>query len=69
MIRQALELGLVDELTIIVAPVVLGGGKRLFEGFTKSVELEQLVPSARTRKPCASTSSNARFDPGCPQLV
>jgi dihydrofolate reductase len=41
-IRQALELGLVDELTIIVAPVVLGGGKRLFEGFTKSVELEQL---------------------------
>jgi dihydrofolate reductase len=41
-IRQALELGLVDELTIIVAPVVLGGGKRLFEGFTKSLELEHL---------------------------
>ena len=33
-IRQALEAGLVDELTIIVAPVVLGGGKRLFEGFS-----------------------------------
>jgi hypothetical protein len=29
-------------LTIIVAPVVLGGGKRLFEGFTGSPELEQL---------------------------
>src|SRR3954452_6388313 len=28
-IRQALEAGLVDELTIVVAPVVLGGGKRL----------------------------------------
>jgi dihydrofolate reductase len=41
-IRQALEAGLVDELTIIVAPVVLGGGKRLFEGFTKSLELEHL---------------------------
>jgi dihydrofolate reductase len=41
-IRQALEAGLVDELTIIVAPVVLGGGKRLFEGFTGSPELEQL---------------------------
>jgi dihydrofolate reductase len=41
-IRQALELGLVDELTIIVAPVVLGGGKRLFQGFTKSLELEHL---------------------------
>jgi dihydrofolate reductase len=39
-IRQALDAGLVDELTIIVAPVVLGGGKRLFEGFTKSLELE-----------------------------
>jgi dihydrofolate reductase len=41
-IRQALEAGLVDELTIIVAPVVLAGGKRLFEGFTRSIELEHL---------------------------
>jgi dihydrofolate reductase len=41
-IRQALEAGIVDELTIIVAPVVLGGGKRLFEGFTKSFDLEHL---------------------------
>lgn len=39
---QALEEGLVDELSIIVAPVVLGGGKRFFEGFTKSLELEHL---------------------------
>jgi len=41
-IRQALEAGLVDELTVIVAPVVLGGGKRLFDGFSESLELEQL---------------------------
>ena len=41
-IRQALEAGLVDELTIIVAPVVLGGGKRLFEGFTGSLDFEHL---------------------------
>lgn len=41
-IRQALEAGIVDELTIIVAPVVLGGGKRLFEGFTTSLDLEHL---------------------------
>ena len=41
-IRQALAAGLVDELTIIVAPVVLGGGKRLFEGFEQDVELEHL---------------------------
>jgi dihydrofolate reductase len=41
-IRQALAAGIVDELTIIIAPLVLGGGKRLFEGFTDSFELEQL---------------------------
>ena len=41
-IRQALEAGLVDELTIIIAPLILGGGKRLFEGFSTSIELEQL---------------------------
>ena len=41
-IRQALEAGLVDQLTIIVAPVILGAGKRVFEGFTKDVELEHL---------------------------
>jgi dihydrofolate reductase len=41
-IRQALEAGLVDELTVIVAPVVLGGGKRLFEGYSDSLELEHL---------------------------
>jgi dihydrofolate reductase len=41
-IRQALDAGLVDELTIIVAPVVLGGGKRLFDGFTRSLDLEHL---------------------------
>jgi len=40
-IRQALEADLVDELMIIVSPVILGGGKRLFDGFTGSIELEQ----------------------------
>ena len=41
-IRQALAARLVDELTIIVAPVILGGGKRLFDGFEQSLELEHL---------------------------
>jgi dihydrofolate reductase len=41
-IRQALDAGLVDELTIIIAPVVLGGGKHLFEGFSRPLNLEHL---------------------------
>jgi dihydrofolate reductase len=41
-IRQALAAGLVDGLTIIIAPLVLGGGKRLFDGFTESIELEHV---------------------------
>ena len=41
-IRQALEADLVDELTIIIAPVVLGGGKGLFDGFTNSIDLEHI---------------------------
>jgi dihydrofolate reductase len=41
-IRQALAAGHLDELVVSVAPVVLGSGKRLFEGFDKDVELEQV---------------------------
>jgi dihydrofolate reductase len=41
-IRQALEAGIVDEFSIIIAPVILGGGKRLFEGFSRSLDLQQL---------------------------
>jgi dihydrofolate reductase len=41
-IRQALAAGLVDELTIIVAPLILGGGKRLFNGFEHDIKLEHL---------------------------
>jgi dihydrofolate reductase len=41
-IRQALQAGYVDELAISISPVVLGGGKRLFEGFDETMTLEQL---------------------------
>ena len=41
-IRQALEAGLLDELTVIIAPITLGGGKRLFDGFSRSLDLEHL---------------------------
>jgi dihydrofolate reductase len=39
-IRQALRAGHVEELSISIAPVVLGGGKRLFAGFDETVSLE-----------------------------
>jgi dihydrofolate reductase len=41
-IRQALGAGLVEEFTITIAPVVLGSGKRLFEGFDESLNLEHV---------------------------
>jgi dihydrofolate reductase len=41
-IRQALAAGVLDELTIITAPLLLGAGKRLFEGSSLSLELEPL---------------------------
>jgi dihydrofolate reductase len=42
LIRQGLVAGVVDELAISTAPVVLGGGKRLFEGFDGDLDLEVL---------------------------
>jgi dihydrofolate reductase len=41
-INQYLAAGLVDELELHVAPVVLGGGSRLFEGIGPDVSLEQV---------------------------
>ena len=41
-IRQALAAGYIDELSISIAPLVLGGGKALFDGFDMSVELEPI---------------------------
>ncbi|WP_416385072.1 dihydrofolate reductase family protein [Tersicoccus mangrovi] len=34
-VRQALEAGVIDELTLDVAPVVLGSGEGLFDGITE----------------------------------
>ncbi len=44
-IRQALLAGYVDELAISIAPVILGGGKRLFDGFEQTLNLEHVALS------------------------
>jgi dihydrofolate reductase len=36
LLRQYLEAGLVDELTLTIAPVLLGAGKRLFDGIART---------------------------------
>jgi dihydrofolate reductase len=41
-IRQALRAGHVEELSISIAPVVLGGGKRLFDDFSQTLSLEHV---------------------------
>ena len=41
-IRQALRAGFVEELSVSIAPIVLGAGKRLFDGFEESVNLEHV---------------------------
>ena len=41
-IRQALRAGYVEELSISIAPVVLGAGKRLFDDFDETLTLEHL---------------------------
>jgi len=41
-VRQALRAGHVEELAISIAPVVLGGGKRLFDDFAETVTLEHV---------------------------
>ena len=41
-IRQALRAGFVEELSVSIAPIMLGAGKRLFDGFEETVNLEHV---------------------------
>ena len=44
--RQCLQLGLVDEIHLDVAPILLGDGISLFAGLGKRIELERVETSA-----------------------
>jgi dihydrofolate reductase len=59
-VRQVLELGLLDELDLHVAPVLLGDGMRLFDGALGLDALEgfELVPS---RVAHTSTVTHVRY--------
>ncbi|MBS2028552.1 MAG: dihydrofolate reductase family protein [Deltaproteobacteria bacterium] len=48
-IQQYLNAGLVDELNVAVSPVMFGGGRRLFEGIDRKLQLEiiEAIPSPR----------------------
>lgn len=41
-VQQCINAGLVDELDVIVMPVLLGGGLRLFENITAPLQLEKI---------------------------
>ncbi|HEX2393641.1 MAG TPA: dihydrofolate reductase family protein [Solirubrobacterales bacterium] len=41
-VRQCIAAGLLDELTLNVVPILLGGGARLFDGLGPEVSLEQV---------------------------
>ena len=43
--KQALRAGLVDEILVHLAPYLLGGGVRLFDGLVNGVRLEKLSVS------------------------
>ena len=49
-INQYLAAGLVDEIDLHVAPLVLGGGARLFEGVGPELALEQVRVGRRARR-------------------
>jgi dihydrofolate reductase len=53
--QQCLDAGLIDEILIHVAPILLGGGVRLFARLGPSIELEPMSVSA------AGAVANLRF--------
>jgi len=61
-LRQFLDAALVDELTQTISPVLLGAGKRLFDGFSRTdlVFERTAVVESRSQRTCASACARGR---------
>jgi dihydrofolate reductase len=61
-LRQFLDAALVDELTLTISPVLLGAGKRLFDGFSRTdlVFERTAVVESRSQRTCASACARGR---------
>ena len=51
MIQQYLNMGVIDELEIALAPVLFGGGRRLFENLHEAVPSFELIRSSIVQLP------------------
>ena len=47
-VRQALTAGVIDELTLDIAPVLLGSGERIFDGVSPGSEPAEVLHSPLT---------------------
>ena len=65
-IQQYLRAGLIDELHVAIAPVLLGGGERLFEGVDLRALRYECVRSWGRRRPPMLCSSARRMTPNRP---
>ena len=63
-IRQYLRAGLIDELHLVISPILLGGGERLFEGVDMRALGYEVIESVATEKATHLTIVRRETAPG-----